>query len=1310
MDSAAVLAVENKVKDYNDRAKELFQKSVKQALHHNTDAIINLFAPFSSIGGGLVVLQPVASTRRDTRVSSVSFPAQSMPGKRIKLVSFSADTQTCSTYVPTLNNEEADKLRDTSGATAYPDIKTLANTEYYVIAGHLSSLPVELQVMIHALQKTPVVMAEIITDEPGNPIVMPMLLTAGAIAAIYGVPDDSEYAVPLDTDRVLGIIRTTARERQTAYLADVQTAIHRLQVLTNGGRPAAAGGNQDNWDTRKDALLFLLHCRQSAGNYTLFYKRYSNLDADADDPDPLKWYPRRDRRAQNAYETTSIERRCYTAHDLATFTTPEHPIAAVPAKVDAADDAPVPVITSMYRFQTQTQHNQTRFRLNYVLHSGMGPALTGGQLRDGDDDIGDRHGFDSDMKRFEFDLKVRNHEGYCDEIRTFLRVLLQTVFSKTTRPDVDKLPVVGTVDLDRAKKNDGFLFIPSVSTQIHTDPQYQSTLRVPVMATSPAEFYRSYPTWTSEDAPVSSAALFLWRHAVSRNTTPFSATADTSNLSDVATILSTIDPFPVYSKQDVDVCTAIQHEIQAKVLPMFKETPGADKRATMLHLIQLTGSKIKPGNTNFAQPFTPLSVSFPDTAIRKSSTSNKYRLEYTIGCQATVLTEAISIASALLRVLYLNVVLTDSVPAPPDEFEDDDTDIPETHMVPETLPLFQSDKEYKEHAISSTNTRSGIYGLTNSFTSAQHPDGRVILTDYYAFYGLDTDISRNKAARIVLGQSTTSLNRGGNPIPRTPPTSAPGVYNDRSDLFDMFESSGMTTYEAQPLFKTVVLRLHNPERGLQSLVESRTVYDDYILHDFFTTHTLGVSEYRIPNNDMDAYTPDKIMADGVHGPKAILTSTTGGITLPVYRVDAPSHLDSYDERGYGNTHPELVAFVTFDELVLDIVHSAQYTSSSIQLLPHDQLDSLLERTTPRVLTVRSVVDSTLVRRVNPGQATTLHFNTYATGKHSYKYYIGLNISAEYLANFTLCRPKHQLSDPTVPNVEWATSRFLPFVDVTNASLLTVSNTTWDRNMSAYTSDWQVPRPIDYTKSMFGVSPTEISFQLGGGLQGFHFSRADDAGRTTFAVAVNRMAAAITTWYTAPENARVYNEPRGINLMNPDHCNDAMLVRLVQEGEAQGNSLTYATSNTRLDAVSMDALITPVIVIVRGPGANALSTPCYIEHVYAKTSAYRFVESKLLSLLYNRMGEHPRQLPKNHSPRCLGIMLRRRQDAGKTPYRTLRVIVTYDKRFVAPVAALVLQIRDFEKIPRRTDKSRNTNAIVVAQREMLQGVYDLLYLI
>jgi hypothetical protein len=1340
MDSAATVAIQNKVKDYNDRAKQLFQESVKLSLEHNTAAIINMFAPFSSLGGGMVVLVPAASAQRDTQFSGVAFPAQQTPGKRIKLVHFDPDDQTCASYVPTLAYEDADKMRETSGSAAYPAIKTLTATDYYVIGGHIGALPVDIHVMISELQHHAVTpMVTMPMGSEAEDVYMPQLLTPGAIDTITNTTPGSEYAVPLDTDRVLSVVRAAARERQAPYLAEVQAAIAELRQVIGVNPPAGP-----DTDRRRDALSFLERCRQTPADYVLFYRRIDHTDPDNM---PL-WHPRQHDGPTAVYWDASVAHRAYVARDLATFTTPETPIAAAPVKRDVTDQTPVTVLGPMYRFQTQSVDNETRFRLNYVRNSGMGPALSSGQIRDGDDAADDLHGFDADMKRFEYDLQVRNYEGYGDEIRTFLRVMLQTMFSKTRRPDPTKIPVIGMVDLNRAKKTDGFLFVPSVSTAMDNDPQFKASLRIPVAASSPAEFYRSYPRWTVPDQrwepadpmgntddlfgdiPVSSAALFLWRHAVSRNTTPFSATADTSNLADVATILATIDPFPVYDKTDVGMCSRIQASIERHVLPKLKVKPGLANSVTLLHLIQLTGSQIRPGNTNFAQPFPPLSVHFPDTAIRKwyrePGQSQRYRLEYTLGCQATVLLESITIVTALLRVLLLNNI----PPAPRDDDDDDSkdddnryaddddptVDIPETHMVPETLPLFQSDKEYKEHTLASTTARAGIYGLTNSFTSARHPDGRVILTDYYKFYGLDTDLARNKAARVILGTTVTSLSRGGNPTPGQSPTSAPGVYGDYSADFPALYNIDTATHVVTPDPGTTFLSIkvqRDPYTNMDALAASRTVYDDYILHDLLTTRRGDATTLRTP--------PQQTLPDLVQDARPanvdVLTSETGGITLPVYRLEDTYH---YDRDGHGPNNPELVAFVTVDNLVLDVTMSAGLINddgtmlpgtSTLELMPYNQYPHGEDRITSEILAVRSVMDSTLIRHTTPGQRTAIQFNSYDTGTGaSYKYYVGVYISDAYLDNFSRSHPTNQLHDPGQPFTHHKT-RFLPLIDVTDTRLIPVSDVTWGRNMSAYEIDWEVPRPIDHTNRMLDTTTHEIAGLLADGLLGFHFSKSTDGGRTTFAVPIGHKAAEVVQWYTRPENPAVFNEPRGIHLISPDNRNDAMLVQLVQEGEAQGNSLTYTSSRTthsRLDAVSMDALITPVVVMVRGPGVGALSTPCYIEHVYAKTSAYRFVESKLVMLVYNRLAEHPRALPKHHSPRCLAVPLRKRQDAGKPPIRTLRSIVDCDKRFVAPVATLVLQIRDFEKIPRRTDKSRNSNAIAVAQRELMQGVYNLLF--
>lgn len=131
---------------------------------------------------------------------------------------------------------------------------------------------------------------------------------------------------------------------------------------------------------------------------------------------------------------------------------------------------------------------------------------------------------------------------------------------------------------------------------------------------------------------------------------------------------------------------------------------------------------------------------------------------------------------------------------------------------------------------------------------------------------------------------------------------------------------------------------------------------------------------------------------------------------------------------------------------------------------------------------------------------------------------------------------------------------------------------WEQNLSAYKTFNVSHDPFAYRKSTTTVTLREIAKQLVEGFQGFHYSNMRSLQRTVFAIAVNDTKDSIVKWYTSPVSP-IHKEPRAVNLRCPQKMDiaDAELMRLLYSKKKHGQ----------------DELITEVIVLVRGPGMNAV---------------------------------------------------------------------------------------------------------------------------
>ena len=124
--------------------------------------------------------------------------------------------------------------------------------------------------------------------------------------------------------------------------------------------------------------------------------------------------------------------------------------------------------------------------------------------------------------------------------------------------------------------------------------------------------------------------------------------------------------------------------------------------------------------------------------------------------------------------------------------------------------------------------------------------------------------------------------------------------------------------------------------------------------------------------------------------------------------------------------------------------------------------------------------------------------------------------------------------------------------------------------------------------------------------------------------------------------------------------------------------------------------------------SQVETPCVLEHVYAKTTAFRRIEAGIFTRFLTRM-ECTRGLPKGSKRNCLAVFLRRCESQGRLVNR-LRQIVEYDVRFSPSLANLTLRLRDFEGVIQKTDVSRNRQAMNHAVAEIQDAVFNVLYLI
>jgi hypothetical protein len=591
LNAAASLNVDSMMVKYNQKAKALYEENLKHRIKHNTNEFIRLFGHVDSeFKSGMILLQPVKSTEKNTVIDGCDLPGQSIhDSKRVKLVHNNPHTQEGIIFVPTFQGADLGEE-----AAAFPQIGIPPTTEYRIIAGSVSSIPISFNDMLVVL-KTTIGTTRVGIGEDEFPVLVDEITANEITSATNGFTTNFDFAIAK--------IRDACRMNRLGYFQKVHDLYDRYNRIIRS-------------DAQIRAFEHFAGIKGNFDNAVLFYYREDG------------------------------ENRYYTLESLKNMTQPVVEITSPPVESDGSHMLePVVALTNAYRPLVQKEQNAVRYRLHLMAAAGMAPALVGGEDNMGQFNVDEDEGgisFEASMKRVEYDLKVKSVAGYIRAFRVVAKLVLDSLFATLDRPKQEDVPSVGEYNLVR-QTGAGFIFVPSASDSIQRDVRYQANLRLPIYSTSQYDFMRSYPNWTDYGNPVSSASLLLWRHAVSRCTIPF-ARSTRSNLDDVAAMLAHVNPFPIFKGEYQKIASGMLSEIMSRI-----ETDVLVPEK-MIHMVQITDEEMTPGNLDFAQQFTPMMITFSGASVKKQ-TNETFKIAYTLGTESTELLESIVIATALLKTL-----------------------------------------------------------------------------------------------------------------------------------------------------------------------------------------------------------------------------------------------------------------------------------------------------------------------------------------------------------------------------------------------------------------------------------------------------------------------------------------------------------------------------------------------------------------------------------------------------------------------------------------------------------------------------------
>ena len=700
-DAAATMYVSKLIRNFNSRAARLFKDTVEHMTKKQTAEYIALFGTMALDHGGFLLLQPVDSPEALTVTEHCTYAAQREDtGKRVRVIaSVKSDDgrREIVGVVPRRNDAAVARTH----ADAFPAVSVIATT-YRIIAGTVDRIGgTPWETSLRGIQNIrDLTWAYGVNPPPPNLGHLPTLMDANDVRLLVQRYTRQKY-LSVDYEDVLRYIRERCEVARGQYIKRVDDLIAHLVAHQ------AAGLTPGDDVTNLFTYLLELYkwSRSDPKNYIIgfAYNVNRNMNAWTNNNPHIGWNAAnqpvpsgaampgpagkqfgeelRERlglvtiilpNTADVLETTraSIEATrpldmIVTCGDLITMEAHTEFDEKKPTDMSVApagggrrrEVADPTAITAAYRPIVLNRDNEVRFKMSLLPNKGFNPAFFGGAGAVGNlnvDASDERREFDENIKNWEFNLHVRNLDGYLGEWRAAMRTVVQVLVSRAHPPPPAAVPVVSMLNLTReVPAGIGFVYVPLAPDTLKDNPDYLKNIQLPVRPEAQQQFVDSFPMWTASKS-VSAAALFWYRNAVATATEPFSIRSQATNMDDVAAMLASSSPFAVMTEEDRANAMLILNTIEAG--------PNLFRDQNTLHLIQVTKAAVAPGNSNFSQPFPPLRVKFRSASIEMTPTAaagmyappmpiqnRQYELRYTLGCEvsARLLSLVASVAAVL---------------------------------------------------------------------------------------------------------------------------------------------------------------------------------------------------------------------------------------------------------------------------------------------------------------------------------------------------------------------------------------------------------------------------------------------------------------------------------------------------------------------------------------------------------------------------------------------------------------------------------------------------------------------------------------
>lgn len=229
-------------------------------------------------------------------------------------------------------------------------------------------------------------------------------------------------------------------------------------------------------------------------------------------------------------------------------------------------------------------------------------------------------------------------------------------------------------------------------------------------------------------------------------------------------------------------------------------------------------------------------------------------------------------------------------------------------------------------------------------------------------------------------------------------------------------------------------------------------------------------------------------------------------------------------------------------------------------------------------------------------------------------------------------------------------------------------------------------PFDFSECK-GVNKSfgDIADAIVDGAQGLHFNNTKSLSRTVFAGVVGNLRGKLHDYLTENDPRYTGRVPWAVNVQDDEGI----------PGKRALNAHLSALYHTHQQSVlrTQDAaMVERVLTMTKGPHKSDLATETFVEGWLYRTATYIETEStligRLVAIVRDVVG-----MPEGAVRNPLAVEIRR------SPNITIAEILRRYPRVESQLTNVMMEVFEFSKIPKQTQKARNTNALVLAHSQL-----------